>query len=411
MQSLGHLVNVEKRKIPLAHSDRSKTPIEPLLSDQWFVRMEDLAQRAIDAVNERRVRFFPGRVAKTYLDWLSEKRDWCISRQLWWGHQIPIWYCDTCSEAELKKALGERKDVCWRQDEESSRWLICSETDLPADALGPKHRLKQDEDVLDTWFSSALWPQETLGWPEKTASLAYFYPTSVLVTSREIITLWVARMVITGLYNMGDVPFHHVYIHPKILDGFGQTMSKSRGNGVDPMDLIDKYGTDAVRFTIASIAGETQDVRLPVGYECPALRHDHPANSRTPESREARGRQTADHLPQVQKVDAILEPRLRTRPRRAGGPGRERAVRVRPQFLQQALERVPLRGHEPRRLRTGTRVAGRTQARRPDGSREPALMRHRRTDSSISDRYQFDAATSAHSAISCGMSTATGMSR
>ncbi len=150
-----------------------------------------------------------------------------------------------------------------------SRWLICSEADLPADALGPKHRLTQDEDVLDTWFSSALWPQETLGWPEKTASLAYFYPTNVLVTSREIITLWVARMVITGLYNMGDVPFHHVYIHPKILDGFGQTMSKSRGNGVDPMDLIDKYGTDAVRFTIASIAGETQDVRLPVGYECP----------------------------------------------------------------------------------------------------------------------------------------------
>jgi len=270
MRGLGHFVSVEERKIPLAHSDRSKTPVEPMLSDQWFVRMDDLAQRAIDAVEDRRVRFFPGRYAKTYLDWLGEKRDWCISRQLWWGHRIPIWYCDTsCSEADLRKAFGGRDDICWRREEDSSRWLICSEIDLAPDALGPSYSLVQDEDVLDTWFSSALWPHATLGWPEKTQSLAYFYPTSVLVTSRDIITLWVARMVVTGLYNMGDVPFGHVYIHPKILDGFGQTMSKSRGNGVDPMDLIDKYGTDAVRFTIASFAGETQDVRLPVGYECP----------------------------------------------------------------------------------------------------------------------------------------------
>ncbi|HCO26009.1 MAG TPA: valine--tRNA ligase, partial [Gimesia maris] len=125
------------------------------------------------------------------------------------------------------------------------------------------------EDVLDTWFSSALWPHATLGWPDKNPDLDYFYPGSVLVTSRDIITLWVARMVLTGLYNMEDIPFKHVCIHPKILDGFGQTMSKSKGNGVDPMDLIDKYGVDAVRFTIASFAGETQDVRLPVGYEDP----------------------------------------------------------------------------------------------------------------------------------------------
>jgi valyl-tRNA synthetase len=269
MRNLGHFVNVEERVIPLAHSDRSKTPVEPYLSDQWFVRMEDLAQSAIDAVNDRRVRFFPARYAKTYLDWLGEKRDWCISRQLWWGHRIPIWYCDTCSEPDLKRAFVGRTDVTWRADPETNRWLICSETDLPADALGPGHKLTQDEDVLDTWFSSSLWPEETLGWPEKTASLAYFYPTSVLITSRDIITLWVARMVIMGLYNMGEVPFAHVYVHPKILDGFGQTMSKSRGNGVDPLDLFEKYGTDAVRFTIASFAGETQDVRLPVSYECP----------------------------------------------------------------------------------------------------------------------------------------------
>ena len=269
MKELGHFVSAEERVIPLAHSDRSKTPVEPYLSDQWFVRMENLAQSAMDAVNDRRVRFFPARYAKTYLDWLGEKRDWCISRQLWWGHRIPIWYCGTCSEADLKRAFAGRTDVAWRHDAETNQWLICGETDLPADALGPGHTLKQDEDVLDTWFSSALWPEATLGWPEKTASLAYFYPTSVLVTSRDIITLWVARMVIMGLYNMKEVPFAHVFVHPKLQDGFGQTMSKSRGNGVDPIDLFEKFGTDAVRFTIASFAGETQDVRLPVSYECP----------------------------------------------------------------------------------------------------------------------------------------------
>jgi valyl-tRNA synthetase len=269
MRELGHFVSVEERVIPLAHSDRSKTPVEPYLSDQWFVRMENLAQNAIDAVNDRRVRFFPARYAKTFLDWLGEKRDWCISRQLWWGHRIPIWYCATCIEAHLKRAFAGRSDVAWRHDPETNQWLVCSETDLPADALGPGHSLKQDEDVLDTWFSSSLWPEATLGWPEKTASLAYFYPTSVLVTSRDIITLWVARMVIMGLYSMKEVPFAHVFVHPKLLDGFGQTMSKSRGNGVDPLDLFEKFGTDAVRFTIASFAGETQDVRLPVSYVCP----------------------------------------------------------------------------------------------------------------------------------------------
>lgn len=269
MEQLGHLVSIEERQIPVKHSDRSKTPIEPYLSDQWFVEMQNLAQAAIDAVEDGRVQFFPERYAKTYLDWLGEKRDWCISRQLWWGHRIPIWYCETCTEDDLKTAFAERDDVTWRRDSEDRCWLICSETDLPADALGEQHTLTQDEDVLDTWFSSALWPHATLKWPTENPDLDYFYPGSVLVTSRDIITLWVARMVLTGLYNMGAVPFHHVCIHPKILDGFGQTMSKSKGNGVDPMDLVDKYGTDAVRFTIASFAGETQDVRLPVGYECP----------------------------------------------------------------------------------------------------------------------------------------------
>jgi len=287
MQRLGHLVKIEDRVIPLAHSDRSKTSIEPYLSDQWFVKMDSLADAALEVVREGRVKFFPSRYAKTYLDWLGEKRDWCISRQLWWGHQIPIWYCTTCTEADLQKAFGGRADVIWQRDAEDRCWLICAETDLPEDALGGNHQLRRDDDVLDTWFSSALWPLATLGWPDegrnpplsgrpdpsssgKNTVLDYYYPTSVLITSRDIITLWVARMVIMGLYNRGQVPFHHVHVHPKILDGFGQTMSKSKGNGVDPLDLVDKYGVDAVRFTIASLAGESQDVRLPVGYECPS---------------------------------------------------------------------------------------------------------------------------------------------
>jgi valyl-tRNA synthetase len=275
MEQLGLFDGREDRDIDLGHSDRSKTPIEPYLSDQWFVKMGDraghqpgLAQMAMDAVTNGRVRFHPERYAKTYLDWLGEKRDWCISRQLWWGHRIPIWYAQ-CPEAELKRVFKDRQDVVWRLDEDNGRWLICAREDLPADALGSKYPLEQDPDVLDTWFSSALWPHSTLGWPEPTAELRYYYPTSVLVTSRDIITLWVARMVITGLYNVHDVPFHHVYITPKLLDGFGETMSKSKGNGVDPLDIIERYGTDALRYTIVSLATETQDSRLPVFNVCP----------------------------------------------------------------------------------------------------------------------------------------------
>ena len=295
MESLGYYVGAEDRKIPLKHSDRSKTPVEPYLSDQWFVKMEDLAQQALDAVDDGRVRFYPSRYARTYSEWLGEKRDWCISRQLWWGHRIPVW-SKTFPNAEEAEAFvtsaGGNDGWAARVDEnDPTTVFVClSDTNSEEDAgLTPRgleeRGFIQDPDVLDTWFSSALWPHETLGWPEERRNpplngkqqpatgrndvLDYFYPTSVLVTSRDIITLWVARMVLTGLYNMHEVPFAHVCIHPKILDGFGRTMSKSKGNGVDPMDLIDKYGTDAVRFTIASFAGETQDVRLPVGYEDP----------------------------------------------------------------------------------------------------------------------------------------------
>ncbi|GAC1467337.1 MAG: valine--tRNA ligase [Isosphaeraceae bacterium] len=263
LEAQGLLVKVEPHANRVGISDRSKTPIEPYLSDQWFVRMGDLAEGAMEAVRDGRVKIHPDRYAKSYLDWLGEKRDWCISRQLWWGHRIPIWYAEDASEVDLERAFSGRDDVAYRRSE-SGGWLICSETDLPADALGPALDLRQDPDVLDTWFSSALWPHSTLGWPSATPELAKYYPTSVLSTARDIISLWVARMVIFGQFNMGDVPFRDVFIHPVIQDGKGQRMSKSRGNGIDPVDVIDLYGADALRFTLASATTETQDLRMPV---------------------------------------------------------------------------------------------------------------------------------------------------
>jgi valyl-tRNA synthetase len=260
-------------------SDRSKSPIEPYLSEQWFVNMGDrtdghpgLAQLAMDAVSSDRIAFFPSRYASTYHDWLAEKRPWCISRQLWWGHRIPIWYAK-CTEADLRKAFASRTDVTWQHDEINDRWLICALEDLKPDALGAKTPIEQDPDVLDTWFSSALWPHSVFGWPDQTPDLKYYYPTSTLSTAREIITLWVARMVMTGLYNVGDIPFRHVFIHPTILDGFGERMQKMLGNGIDPLDIIDRYGADALRFTLAHMTTETQEVRMPVANVCPHCDH------------------------------------------------------------------------------------------------------------------------------------------
>jgi len=290
LESQGLLVETEDREIDLAHSDRSKTPIEPYLADQWFVKMDELAQTAMDAVTDGRVKIIPERYGKSYLDWLSEKRDWCISRNLWWGHRIPIW--TTTDPAAIKKAglsLPADSETTETNTAETSQKVVALRQQKNLDTgivaymacVAPGHDeverqleeagFVQDSDVLDTWFSSALWPHSTLGWPqeEKQADLDYYYPTNVLITSRDIITLWVARMVLMGLHNVGEVPFGEVFIHPKILDGYGETMSKSKGNGVDPLDVIEKFGTDALRFGLTYITTQTQDVRMPVQFECP----------------------------------------------------------------------------------------------------------------------------------------------
>jgi valyl-tRNA synthetase len=272
LEAAGQLEQVEDRLIDLAHSDRSKTPIEPYLADQWFIRMAELAQPAIDAVAEKRIRIVPERYARGYLDWLSEKRDWPVSRQLWWGHRIPIWHVAGVAEADLAVAFGDRDTIAWTSDE-AGGWFVCaSDETLPHEVVAGQP-LVRDPDVLDTWFSSALWPHSTLGWPAATPELAAFYPTSTLVTSRDILTLWVARMVIMGIVDTGEIPFREVSIHPKILDRYGETMSKSKGNGVDPVDVIEALGADALRFALAGMATETQDVRMPVDFQCPACGH------------------------------------------------------------------------------------------------------------------------------------------
>ncbi|MEI6255146.1 MAG: valine--tRNA ligase [Planctomycetota bacterium] len=268
LEAAGQLVQVEDRVIDLAHSDRSKTPIEPYLADQWFIRMSEIAQPALDAVEQGKVRILPERYAKSYLDWLGEKRDWPVSRQLWWGHRIPIWHVEGVTDADLKLAFVGRPTVRWKTDG-GTGWHVCtSEESLGVETVAGQS-LRSDPDTLDTWFSSALWPHSTLGWPDQTAAIDCFYPTTTLVTSRDIITLWVARMVIMGIFDTGKIPFHDVAIHPKILDRYGETMSKSKGNGVDPLDVIESLGADALRFGMVSMATETQDVRMPVEYQCP----------------------------------------------------------------------------------------------------------------------------------------------
>jgi valyl-tRNA synthetase len=240
LQAEGLIEKIEPMEHEVGHSDRSSVPVEPYLSDQWFIKVEPLAKRAIEAVEKGQIKFHPERYRKTYLDWLYGIRDWCISRQLWWGHRIPIWYCQECGQINTGIVDPTSCEKC------------------------VSVHLVQDPDVLDTWFSSALWPHSTMGWPEETDELRFYYPTDTLVTSRDIITLWVSRMVMMSLHNTEEIPFRHVFIHGKILDGKGETMSKSKGNGIDPLDIIDTYGADAMRFGLAMMTTESQDMRMPV---------------------------------------------------------------------------------------------------------------------------------------------------
>ena len=240
LQAQGLIEKIEPMEHEVGHSDRSSVAIEPYLSDQWFVKVGPLAKPAIEAVESGQIKFHPDRYRKTYLDWLYGIRDWCISRQLWWGHQIPVWYCQECGQTNTAIEEPTSCEKCGCDD------------------------LVQDPDVLDTWFSSALWPHSTLGWPEETSELKFYYPTDTLVTSRDIITLWVSRMVMMSLHNTGKIPFKDVFIHGKILDGKGETMSKSKGNGIDPLDIIETYGADAMRFSLTMMTTESQDMRMPV---------------------------------------------------------------------------------------------------------------------------------------------------
>ncbi len=218
--------------------DRCKTPVEPMAKQQWFVAMEELAKPAINALKTGELKFVPERFDKIYLHWLENIRDWCISRQLWWGHRIPAYYCDQCGETVVAKEMPKVCPKC-----------------------GCTH-FTQDPDTLDTWFSSALWPFSTLGWPEKTEDLDYFYPTDVLVTGYDIIFFWVIRMVFSGYAHTGKAPFHTVLIHGLVRDSQGRKMSKSLGNGIDPLEVIDKYGADALRLTLITGNAPGNDMRF-----------------------------------------------------------------------------------------------------------------------------------------------------
>jgi len=240
MDEMGLLVKIEEHTHNVGTHDRCKTTVEPMVKPQWFVAMEELAKPAIEAIKTGELQFVPKNYDKTYLHWLENIRDWCISRQLWWGHRIPAYYCEKCGETVVAKS-EDAPTVCPK----------CGHT-----------HMKQDEDTLDTWFSSALWPFSTLGWPNNTEELDYFYPTDVLVTGYDIIFFWVIRMVFSGYAHTGKSPFHTVLIHGLVRDSQGRKMSKSLGNGIDPLEIIDKYGADALRLTLITGNAPGNDMRF-----------------------------------------------------------------------------------------------------------------------------------------------------
>lgn len=238
LKEQGYLMTIKEHNHNVGVCYRCNTVVEPRLSDQWFVQMEELAKPAIEAVKNGSIKFVPERFNKIYLHWLENIKDWCISRQLWWGHRIPAYYCQDCGEFVVARTSPDSCSKC------------------------NGHHFKQDEDVLDTWFSSALWPFSTLGWPEATPDLKYFYPTDVLVTGYDIIFFWVVRMAFSGLEQMGDVPFKYVFVHGLVRDAQGRKMSKSLGNGIDPLDIIEQYGADALRMTLTTGNSPGNDMRF-----------------------------------------------------------------------------------------------------------------------------------------------------
>jgi len=242
MEELGRLDKVEPHTHQVPHGDRSGVPVEPWLTDQWYVNVRPLADKALASVREGRTRFVPQNWEKTFFEWLDNIQPWCVSRQLWWGHQIPAWY-------------GPDGDYVIARNEAEAKTKAAAK-------WGAGVAIRRDEDVLDTWFSSALWPYSTFGWPEKTPELAKYYPTAVVVTGFDIIFFWVARMMMTGLFTMDEVPFRDIYIHALVRDEKGAKMSKSKGNVVDPLSLMDEFGADALRFTLAAMAAQGRDIKL-----------------------------------------------------------------------------------------------------------------------------------------------------
>ena len=237
LEEIGALVKIEDYTHNVGKCYRCHHTIEPKISEQWFVKMEPIAKPAIEAVKEGKTRFIPERFDKTYYNWMENIQDWCISRQLWWGHRIPAYYCTKCNNIEVAQNTPQKCERCGNTD------------------------FEQDEDTLDTWFSSALWPFSTLGWPEQTEDLKYFYPTSTLVTGYDIIFFWVARMIFSAIEHTGQVPFKDVFIHGIVRDSLGRKMSKSLGNGIDPLEIIEKYGTDALRFSLVLGISPGNDIR------------------------------------------------------------------------------------------------------------------------------------------------------
>lgn len=248
LEALGLLVKTEAHAHNVGECYRCGTTVEPITSPQWFVKMDSLAQSAMDVVADGTIRFVPDRFVKTFNNWMTNARDWCISRQLWWGHQIPVWYCADCGHMTVSREDPTACEKCGSKD------------------------ITRDEDVLDTWFSSALWPFSTLGWPDKTPELDYFYPTSVLVTGYDILFFWVARMIFSGMEHTGQAPFHTVLFHGLIRDSEGRKMSKSLGNGVDPLEVIETYGADALRFNLITGNSPGSDIRY-YPERCEAMRN------------------------------------------------------------------------------------------------------------------------------------------